>query len=318
MKNNKSLFVIAILVFFVLVWILYAQTSNQGNRWYKLSTNKTTIAINSAWTSSSTIVTNIYEHGVCKTYASTTSTGVFVPTKTLDEWAAFRTNKPSHITLNDCTVSCWSNACPSWKCSISSLETALWKLVNYQYPNSQMCWCHNSWAEVKLFQKYTDPCNRSSQWTYKAVCNGSDSTWRFWTSWWTPITDTSGIWWTAACHYSSSTCTSRCSLPWASTTYIQHSACITAFYSSSVPSWSTCSSQQRQCLNWILGWSYQYQTCSVQWTSYTCSTTDSACAWIFQDYCYNTNNIWAIICWDWNHKATCTSDGWEGWGWCYY
>ncbi len=315
-KTNKSfLFIIWFLVISV-AWFLYAQTSNQWNWWYKLSTNKTAISLNSAWNDSTTIISNIYEYWVCRRYWWTTDTGLFVPTKTSAEYTAFRNNKPSNITLNDCPVSCWSAICSAGKCSESSLRTALWKQIYYQNTNSQICWCHNSWAEVRLFQKYSDPCNRSSQWTYKAVCNGSDSTWRFWYSWWTPITDTSGIWWTAACHSSSSTCTTKCSLPWSATTYIQHGDCVDAYQSPVVSEWSSCVSQQRQCLNWALNGSYLYESCVVeQW--YTCKTTDFICTTkTYLGKCHNTNTIWAHICGLWDHKADCTTNGWQSNGWC--
>lgn len=311
--EKKGLFIIILFIVFVVTGILYAQTSNQGNRWYKLSTNKTTIALNSAWISSSTIVSNIYEHGVCKTYASSTSTGVFVPTKTLNEWALFRTNKPSHITLNDCPVSCWITFCSAGKCSIDSLNQALGKIIKYENTATQKCNCFDSWKYIYLWNS-SSICSWAGDPTYyfKAKCN-SDWTWTYYNTNNQIINDPPS--WVDMCHISSDACTTKCSLPWSATTYIQHWACVTAYQSSSVPSWSSCVSQTRQCINWLLGWSYQYQACSEQW--YTCKTTDPVCTQtIYAGRCYNTDTIWAYICGDWDHKASCTSNGWYWGGWC--
>ncbi len=44
-------------------------------------------------------------HGTCKQVRSTSGT-LFVPTKSSAEWSAFRSNKPSGVTLSSCYVGC--------------------------------------------------------------------------------------------------------------------------------------------------------------------------------------------------------------------
>ncbi|AHB41182.1 F-box associated region protein [candidate division SR1 bacterium RAAC1_SR1_1] len=71
--------------------------------------------------------------------------------------------------------------------------------------------------------------------------------------------------------------------------------------------------------DWNCGISYCFASHTVAGdppTSYTCSESDSACSLYFSDTCYNTNTIGATICGVGNHKATCTSAGWDDGGWC--
>jgi len=64
---------------------------------------------------------------------------------------------------------------------------------------------------------------------------------------------------------------------------------ITAYYSLTVPYWSTCSQQTRTCTNWNLSWEYNFLSCSVKSLANAndCSTIWWYCKW----WKYAWNNI---------------------------
>lgn len=51
--------------------------------------------------------TKIDAHGVCHNVQATDGKSYFVPTNTAGEWSAFRTNKPSGVTLSSCSLNKW-------------------------------------------------------------------------------------------------------------------------------------------------------------------------------------------------------------------
>jgi hypothetical protein len=70
-----------------------------------------------------TDTTQIDAHGVCKKVTNSTGQGIFVPTKTSNEWGDFRNNKPSNVVLAECCV--WTPTCStgSYNPSINKCES---------------------------------------------------------------------------------------------------------------------------------------------------------------------------------------------------
>jgi len=61
---------------------------------------------------------------------------------------------------------------------------------------------------------------------------------------------------------------------------------ITVYYKSTVPYWSTCTSQTRTCTNWNLSWTYSYSNCSVLSLA---NSNDCSTIWW---YCYWWKYVW--------------------------
>ncbi len=55
------------------------------------------------------------QHIACKAIHNTSTSSFFVPWKTADEWAAFRTNLPSGVTLSDCCAPATVTECGTAK-----------------------------------------------------------------------------------------------------------------------------------------------------------------------------------------------------------
>lgn len=95
---------------FVIAWISYA--INIINEWWKVSKN----------TGSATIDA----HSLCKIVTNNrTDYDVFVPTKTTDEWSAFRSHLPSNVSLSEC--GCYSDSdCSGWEVCVGVSWVCTW------------------------------------------------------------------------------------------------------------------------------------------------------------------------------------------------
>ena len=85
-----------------------------------------------------------------------------------------------------------------------------------------------------------------------------------------------------------------CALPWGWT--IASWSSVTA-YSSSVACGSTCVSQTRTCVNWILNWSYQYSSCSP-----SCGTSGGGSSWWWGGSSTPTCNFVDLVCVNWTYQ----------------
>lgn len=86
-----------------------------------------------------------------------------------------------------------------------------------------------------------------------------------------------------------------CALPWGWT--IASWSSVTAYQSSSVACGSTCVSQIRTCVNWILNWSYQYSSCSP-----SCGTSGGGSSWWWGGSSTPTCNFVDLVCVNWTYQ----------------
>lgn len=86
-----------------------------------------------------------------------------------------------------------------------------------------------------------------------------------------------------------------CTLPWGWT--IASWSSVTAYQSSSVACGSTCVSQIRICVNWVLNWSYQYSSCSP-----SCGTSGGGWWWWWGGSSTPTCNFVDLVCVNWTYQ----------------